>query len=261
MLRLGPALDPVALTHRYREKRRLHIPEFLASEDADRVYAELLRTPWSTVFNENERVHRIGPDEAARLSQAQVAAMMQGIGARAADRFQFLYQYDPIFVRYFADPHPWMPIFELYEFLNSPAMLDMFRALTGQDSILWADAQATLFRPGHFLKAHNDLKREEQRVAAYVLNFSKDWQKDWGGYLQFFDSTGNVEQGLKPSFNAINLFTVPADHSVEMVATYAAGNRLAVTGWLRADDPPGAFDRYPAARRTLSVNDDAVRAI
>lgn len=251
MLSLGPTLDP-ALTARYREKKRLHLPDFLAADDALRVRAELLRTPWSTVFNENDRVHRIGPDDAARLSQAQVTAMMRGIGERAADRFQFLYQYDPIFVRYFADRHPWMPIFEFYEFLNSPAMLHFLRELTGEPSILWADAQATLFRPGHFLKAHNDLKREEKRVAAYVMNFSQGWQKDWGGYLQFFDEAGNVELGLKPSFNAINLFTVPADHSVEMVATYAAGDRLAITGWLRADDPPGTFDRYPTARRTLS---------
>jgi SM-20-related protein len=213
----------------------------------------LLRTPWSTVFNENDLVHRIGPDDAARLSQTQVAAIMQGIHKRATDRFQFLYHYDPIFVRYFADRHPWMPIFEMYEFLNSPALLDFFRTVTGEPSIRWADAQATLFQPGHFLKTHNDLKREEKRIAAYVVNFSKDWQRDWGGYLQFFNAAGDVEYGMKPSFNAINLFTIPVDHSVEMVAMYATGSRLAITGWLRADDPPGTFDRYPQARRTLSV--------
>jgi Rps23 Pro-64 3,4-dihydroxylase Tpa1-like proline 4-hydroxylase len=35
------------------------------------------------------------------------------------------------------------------------------------------------------------------------------------------------------------VFTVPVDHAVEMVAPFADGLRLSLTGWLRADEPPG----------------------
>ncbi len=58
-------------------------------------------------------------------------------------------------------------------------MLDFFRTLTGLPEIRWADAQAALYRPGHFLKCHDDINVQEKRLAAYVLSFTRDWQKDW----------------------------------------------------------------------------------
>jgi Rps23 Pro-64 3,4-dihydroxylase Tpa1-like proline 4-hydroxylase len=249
LIRLNPRHDVPALARDYTRHHRLQIRDLLVPEDAAQVREALLQTPWSIAFNEGATVHRLSSDDQSRLSPQQVAAMMAGIGRRAADQFQFLYEYDPIFVRYFARGHPWMPVFEAYEFLNSAPMLAFLREVTGLPDIRWADAQATLYRPGHFLKAHDDVKREEQRLAAYVMNFSPDWPKDWGGFLQFFDRDGNVEQGYRPRMNALNLFTVPADHSVEMVAMFATAPRLSITGWLRADAPPGDFGRYPQPDR------------
>ena len=72
-----------------------------------------------------------------------------------------------------------------YEFINSPRFLEFVRRLTGLDDIRWADGHATLYRAGHFLKFHTDEKPADKRRAAYVLNFTKDWGRDWGGLLQF----------------------------------------------------------------------------
>ena len=242
-MRLNPDHDLAALAGRYTAHGRLQVRNLIDAADAERAYAMLADTPWSIAFNEGSVVHRLSPDQLASMSAQQSGQLMAGIAERARSQFQFLYHYDPTSVRYFAPAHPRLPIFELYEFLNSARMLEFFRTLTGRPEIRWADAQATLYRPGHFLKCHDDINAQEKRVAAYVLSLTKDWEKDWGGYLQFFDADGDVTQAIRPAFNAISVFTVPVAHSVEMVAHYAPGLRLSLTGWLRADDPPGPIPR------------------
>ncbi len=107
------------------------------------------------------------------------------------------------------------------------------RELTGLSDISWADAQATLYRPGDFLTVHDDRIGGHKRLAAYVLNMTPGWRADWGGVLQFLDPSGHVAEGYVPTFNALNLFKVPALHSVSQVALYG-GLRYSVTGWFHA---------------------------
>jgi SM-20-related protein len=47
---------------------------------------------------------------------------------------------------------------------------------------------------------------------AYVLNLTREWQPQWGGYLLFHDEDGDVIAGYKPRFDALNLFAVPQAH-------------------------------------------------
>lgn len=242
MIRLNPALDASALAEPYSVRQRLQIRDFFNEEDAERIHALLMeKTPWWVAFNEGSRVHQLPPEQVARLAPQEVAQMMAGIQQRAQSSYQFLYQYYPLYSRYFAPNREPLPLFEFYEFLNSPRMLEFFRTLTGKPEIRWADGHATLYRAGHFLKYHTDESPTEKRVAAYVFNFTKGWGRDWGGYLQFFNERYDVEEAYRPIFNALNIFTIPADHSVSMVTTYCPGSRFSITGWLRADDPPGAF--------------------
>lgn len=244
MIRLNPAHDVDALGSSFSERRRLQIRDFFVEEDAERIYEMLLeKTPWWVAFNEGERVAQIRPEQAALLSPEQAAEITAGIHQRAQKQYQFLYQYYPLYSQYFAPGSPWLPIYEIYEWLNSDASLDFFRKLTGRPDIRWADGHATLYRAGHFLKYHTDEQPNEQRIAAYVLNFTKGWGRDWGGFLQFFNAQYDVEEALRPIFNALNIFIIPADHSVSMVSNYAPGFRFSVTGWLRGDDPPGEFNR------------------
>ena len=52
--------------------------------------------------------------------------------------------------------------------------------------------------------------------------------------MLFHDAAGDVECGLTPRFNALNIFAVPQLHSVSMVNRAAPYRRYSITGWLRS---------------------------
>lgn len=98
-----------------------------------------------------------------------------------------------------------------------------------------ADGQTTLFGPSHYLGRHIDSHVAEGWEVANVLNFAReDWHPDWGGYLLFLDEEGDVVEGFRPRFNALNLFKVPQSHMVSYVPPFAPVGRMAMTGWLRS---------------------------
>jgi SM-20-related protein len=184
------------------------------------------------------------------MDDREADRLTAGIEQRARTEFQFLYAFFPILQAYLLPTSPRYRIFDFLEFLNSSAVLDFIRDLTGIDQIRWADAQATWYRPGHFLRAHTDEDSVRGRAVAYIMNLSRSWDRDWGGLLQFFDANDNVEQAFKPSFNTLNIFTIPQLHSVSMVPGYVTEERLAVTGWFRTDEPPAEIlssKRAPSA--------------
>lgn len=242
MISINPALDPKQLASGLAAAGRLQVRDFFVPADADRIHAMLEReTPWWLALNNGARVEQLPPEHLARLSQAQINQMLMGVQERARTQYQFLYHFYPLVSMYFTPTAPKLPVLEAYEFLNRPSTLAFFRTLTGRDDIQWADGQATLYRSGNFLKSHTDQEPSGHRVAAYVLNFTRLWERDWGGYLQFFDAEHDVERAYRPIFNALNIFAVPQDHSVGMVSSFAYGMRYSITGWLRSDAPPGPF--------------------
>ena len=238
-LELNPALDAQHLASAYRAKHRLQIRDLLTEASAEAVLRAIEGAPWGLAFNDGSEVVQLDGNALANLSREQAAQMMAGIHERARSEYQFLYAYYPLLTAYFTPGIERMPIFDTFEFINSAPFLQFIRRVTGLDAIRWADGQATMFRAGHFLKCHTDESSSERRLAAYVINMTKVWGRDWGGFLQFFDDHNDIEQAFRPAFNAINIFTIPANHSVSMVASYAPGNRLSITGWFRGDDPPG----------------------
>lgn len=245
MTRINPALDPGRLAAQFkRERGRSQVRDFLVAEDAEWIYDQLANhTPWGLVYNVGDRVEELSHDQVAGLSGPQRQDLAVGVIERAKAGYQFLYHTYSLTMNYFNTASE-APILRAYEFLNRPATLAYFRTVTGRPDIRWAYAQATLYSRGHFLKSHSDLEpHNNSRAVAFVLNFTKQWERDWGGYLQFFNDRHDVELGLRPSFNALNIFTVPHDHSVELVASFAGGMRMAITGWLRTDEPPGPFGR------------------
>ena len=105
--------------------------------------------------------------------------------------------------------------------------------LTGDPRCAYADAQATRYRPGDFLTAHDDDVAGKKRLYAFVLNFTPAWRPDWGGLLAFHDADGHVSEAYTPTFNALNIFRVPQQHAVTQVASFAGAERLSITGWIR----------------------------
>jgi len=236
----NPALDLPQLAADYARKGRLQVRDVFTEPTAEALLAMLEReTPWGIAFNDGARVIQLDQAQCQGLSPADRQRIAAGVAEGARRGYQFIYSFFPLFQAYFDPGAPRSPLFALYEWLNSPAFLDFARRLTGLDGIVWADAQATMFSSGQFLKYHTDETPSQQRLAAYVINLTKDWGRDWGGFLQFFDEKYDVEEALRPVFNAINIFTVPADHAVGVVAPYVQRGRLAITGWLRGDQPPG----------------------
>jgi SM-20-related protein len=242
-LEINPALDSRALAADYEKKNRLQLRNFLTPDSAQALHTYLHELPWGLAYNEGANVVQLHAHMVAQLGQQEAARIMAGIQERARVQYQFLYAFYPILTAYFSPQVKRHKVFGFYELINSEPVLETIRTVTGLPNIQWADGQATWFKPGHFLKAHTDEQEAEGRVAAYVMNLSADWDRDWGGFLQFYDSAGNIEEGFQPAFNTLNLFTVPQLHAVSMVSTYVTAERLAVTGWFRSDEPPGPIGR------------------
>jgi SM-20-related protein len=226
----------------------LQVRDILVPDFAEEILATLEReTPWGVAFNDGDNIAQLTASQAARLSPEQQKQILQMIHARARAGYQFFYNHYSLSKAYFApDEAPPAGLAQAFELINSPAFLNFVREVTGLRTIQWADAHATLYRAGHFLKYHTDENPRERRLAAYVLNFTKGWGRDWGGYLQFFDEKYDIEEGFRPLFNALNIFTVPADHSVGMIAAYSHGSRYSITGWFREDEPPGPIRGHQA---------------
>lgn len=240
MIAFNPTLDPHRLAADYAVRNRLQIRDVLLPESARHIH-EVLReqTPWSLVFNDGPRVIELKPDQLRRLTPEETRRIGEGVHRGAQAGYQFLYNVYPLLAEYFRPDARRTPLFDIFEFMNRPTTLDFLRKVTGIPTIRWADGQATLYRAGHFLKYHTDETPSQRRAAAYVLNLTEGWGRDWGGYLQFFNDRFDIEEAYRPVFNALNLFTIPMDHSVGMVASYAPGLRFSITGWLREDEPPG----------------------
>ncbi|MHB9879959.1 2OG-Fe(II) oxygenase [Pacificimonas sp. ICDLI1SI03] len=238
---LNPDLDANTLAQDFARKGRLQVRDFFTADTAEETYRQLVAAPWSLAFNHGDQVRELSPQQLQQLSSQQKAELQRLVHENAKHNYQFLYNHYPLFFNYFKKQQERSHLFSMYEFINSPLMLEFFRKLTGREEIMWADGHATLYQAGHFLKYHTDEKPSDKRVAAYVLNFTKAWGRDWGGLLQFWDQSYDVEQAYRPIFNALNIFTVPTDHSVSVVAPFCPGLRFSITGWLRADQPPGAI--------------------
>jgi hypothetical protein len=234
-LALSPDLDLDALRRDFARKGRLHIPNVLAADSAERV-AEALAShrDWTLSVKVGDETFEMPLERLAEADPAERAR----IGALTADgsspKMQYLF--DTWRVGFFVDRgfRSGGAIEALYDFMNGDVFLDFVRDLTGDARAAFCDAQATRYRPGHFLTAHDDSSEGKHRLFAYVLNFTRAWRPDFGGQLQFLDDAGHVEEAYSPAFNALNLFAVPKKHAVSYVAPFAQSERLSVTGWVRA---------------------------
>ena len=235
---LNPALDRAGLAAAFARAGRLHIPDLLVAEHADRLHRCLAGfDAWNLVLSGQDKHYDVFPEQRAAMTPAQYEELKRSVYAGARWGFRYLYDDYPIWDHHRAGTGKLPLMDRLHAFLNGRDFLDFARAVTGLDDIAFADSQATRYGPGHLLTRHTDDVPGKRRRAAYVLNLTPRWQPDWGGYLLFFDQAGHVETGFMPSFNALNIFAVPQDHAVGCVAPFAGAYRYAITGWLRAGAP------------------------
>ena len=229
---LNPALDLDRMASAFAQDGHVHIRDILTDDSAARMHQCLAReTDFSLLC-------RTGDNQAqawrvASLTPQKEAELMNAAYASACDGFHYLYD-GHVLSRdgeAYADPSHYLST--ITAFLNSASLLDFARRVTGNPAIAFADAQATRYRPGHFLNQHDD-GNDKGRIAAYVLNMTPRWHPDWGGALLFSDRPGHFSGGYLPAFNALNIFAVPQPHMVGFVSPFAGAHRLSITGWFRS---------------------------
>ena len=121
----------------------------------------------------------------------------------------------------------------LHAELNGRTVLGRIEAVTGE-RVTSASAQATRYRPGHYLTRHRDDPEGERRRLAYVLSLTPAWHPDQGGLLMFYSDEGAPRDAWVPGMGTLSLFSVRHVHSVTVVAPFAPAPRLSVTGWFSA---------------------------
>ncbi|MFL6861912.1 MAG: 2OG-Fe(II) oxygenase [Allosphingosinicella sp.] len=237
LLLLDPGIDPDRLAHAYRAQGWVQIAPFLDAAGAERLRADIeSRSEWTLALRAGvDRILAFDPEVRAAMSAAQRQALDKLAAPGEGKALHYLYERIDLIgaAGVMAEAEAATSLGAFARFLSSEAVLGLVRAVTGAAGIGFAQAQATRYAPGHFLTVHNDREDEGGRFAAYVFNLTLVWRPEWGGMLLFHDEAGDVEHGLAPRMNALNLFAVPKRHSVGLVAPFAPRPRHAVTGWFR----------------------------
>ncbi len=239
-IRLSPDLDVPALSEAFAAKRRLHIPNILASDSAEAVVTVLeAETRWKTTVAAGGAFFEL-PLDGTRAEDPAKQGWLDEAGVDGASPLtQYIFDTRRLDLREGHEAGHRDAADAVLDFLNTEAFLGFMRTITGDDRIDLCDAQASRYRPGHVLTAHNDVSAGMNRLYGYVLNFSREWRADWGGNLVFYGPDGHIEHGWVPSFNALNLFVVPTRHAVTQVASFAAKDRLSIVGWVRSHQKVG----------------------
>lgn len=230
---LAADIDTAALAAAFAARRRVRIARFL-SEPGAAMLADALAAEqrWRHVFNAGAKVYEVSRADLAAMADADRARLHGALRESARDGFQ--YRYDAIRVPDDAAERrasgTLLDRFAL--FMTSAPVVALLSAITGAEGVDLIDAQATAYRPGDVLTAHDDAVAGKGRQAAYVFGLTRDWRDEWGGLLLFHDEDGAGAYQV-PRFNTLDLFAVPQPHSVSEVASFAGGERLSVTGWLR----------------------------
>ena len=221
--------DTGALAAAYGADRRLRIQDALGRDDAVALHDALTaHRDWTLFAATGAGTAALTHARLAGLGEAGRADLLRTLHAEAARGRGFAYEG----VRLGEGQGP-AAAERLAESLSSEAVLARVRAVTGEP-VRAASAQATRYRPGHYLTRHRDDPQRETRRLAYVLSLCPDWHPDWGGLLLFFEPGGTPRDAWCPGFATLSLFDVGHVHSVTAVAPFAPAPRLSVTGWFSA---------------------------
>ncbi len=239
--KLNTALDVRRAVEEFRTQRRCQVQKVLPKELAVSVHGTLAhRTPWNYTYFDGTQAQTMPLQTYADLSDEARQSITRQVMQTAQNGFAYSYNSFNFHQRFLAGDFPDHPLRELDVFLNGDDFLSFARGLTGDREISGSDASASWYGPNHFLNIHNDSGKGYDRRAAFVLNLTPEWRTNWGGELKFFsDRRGSrLECAYFPGFNMINVFAVPQYHAVGVVAPFAGGPRLSVSGWLYAGKAP-----------------------
>jgi Rps23 Pro-64 3,4-dihydroxylase Tpa1-like proline 4-hydroxylase len=227
------------LKQSYLEHGYVKVPNALSTNSANLIYSSISKQEqWNLVFRSNNAHQDLNNLNVENWDKEHIDNLIDLIHKQAEAGFQYFYETIPIYDIYYDKLMLGHFFNDIFEFINSDETLAFFRKMLNAPEITFADAQITRFRAGHFLNQHNDDVNGKNRVAAFVINLTKDWRVDWGGELHLFTDNFEIKKSFVPSFNEINIFKVPVKHLVGYVSPFATGNRLSITGWFRSGKNP-----------------------
>lgn len=231
---INASLDIASIRMRLQRDGRVQIADYLQPAAAERLHHCLAHeVPWTLALRDGDGPRTIAHAEYAAMPDDARAALLRRVADSArGGEYRFAYDSYMMVSAYKEGRDPDLLLHRVLEFFNTPDYIGFVRDITGDAAIRRANAQATRYRPGHFLRYHTDIDSSEGRRYAYVLNLTRGWQPDWGGLLQFVDGDGRIVDTFLPRWNSLSLFRVPAGHLVSMVVPWADEERLAITGWL-----------------------------
>lgn len=236
-LTFSDALTARAYRDALAKDGRVQIADALTRRTADVILHTLKHsTPWQRSISVKGQGREVPVEQFDGHGPEAQNQFFEMVWSEARFGFQYLFDRYRFWDLQHAGHHVSSNFSAIEAMLNAPESIEVFRALTGDRSINFVDAQATRYLPGHFLTQHDDGREQLGRRYAYVLNLSEAWRADWGGLL-LFHGANTITGGFIPVFNSLNVFRVPQSHSVSVVAPYSGGPRLSITGWMRAGSP------------------------
>lgn len=226
---LNKDLNWTSVRQRFADSGYVRIENALDPQYATRVANEIIHaTEWNLCYLTNDGPHSITHEELKNYPPEKSIALNRNIISKARTGFSYYY--------YRADlvDSTNVELEKFFNYLRGNEFLGFSKYLTDELSINSVNGQLTCYRPGCFLRRHNDTTNKEHRIAAYVFGFTPLWEADWGGLLHIQDDTFNIIDSHIPAFNTLTIFRVPTWHFVSQVASYAQGLRYTATGWILA---------------------------
>ena len=237
-IRLNPALDLDQIRATYAAQRFVQIPNVFADETAQQI-EQILRqeTPWHFIYAEpGGGIVQLRQQELQAMDPAEFQNRMNGVMQAATRNIGFCYNGYQMNHALQDGRDPDLRLHAITRFLNSRAFLALGEAIISESGLNKVDAQATFFNRGHFLTRHIDEGGAQQLRAAYTLGFSRGWQTDWGGQLQFINrETTDVTSAWIPRWNTLTVFDGRMVHSVSPISNFAGDGRYSIVGWFRND--------------------------
>ena len=149
-----------------RQQGFTQIPDFLELGFARSLYQCLVtQVPWSLACHTTQGPRTVDANDLTSMDETTRQALEGEIEAQATDGFGFAYESYMMVTAYLEKRNPGLLLHTLLELLNHPTTLALLREISGDPTVTQLDAQATCYRPGHFLRFHDDLKASEQRLS------------------------------------------------------------------------------------------------